>query len=136
MNALWRALYAKFAILTGEHEAYTLTGGQMYRGLAAKNATLPYIVINLTSNDILRCFGSARIEQNKVRISVVDKPDEDATGAWKIWDSLQSALEDKTLTFGDESTSINVMREDGPNEEIADDAVIISGAWVIEREFT
>lgn len=143
MNDLFRALYAEYAAHRGDADAYTLTGGRLYRTQvpARYSSTFPYIVVSLVGGSLARVFGDDIFETARLQISVFDQFNS-ASGlggtvrAGQIWESMVLLLEHATLFMLDSSEHIAFRREGFPREMMENGVVHLNGDWMLERQVT
>ena len=133
MNDIFESIYQRYALFIGASDAFTLTGGRMFRTIAKEKAERPYIVVSLIGGAPLRMFGLRQIEQASVQFMVVDDFDGDARNAGNIWNSLISIFEYQTLVFMD-GTFMVMKRDTLPREVIETDVVEISGDFTLEQQ--
>ena len=139
MNDLFHALYQRYANFRGAADAYTLTGGRMYRGQAPEGV-IPqngaYIIMTLIGGVIDWMFGAdkPRLEAARVQLDVYAEWTGSSIVAMNVWNSLVKLIEDEPLQFLD-GTLIRVRREGLPREIVDGRVIQISGDWVLEQQF-
>ena len=81
MTDIFEAIYQRYAKFRGGQDAYTLTGGRLYRTQAPAGADFPYIIVSNFGGIIHEMFSGEALEDINIQFSIYDKFRNDASNA-------------------------------------------------------
>ena len=111
MTDIFEAIYQRYAKFQGERDAYTLTGGRLYRTQAPPGAKFPYIIVSNFGGMIYEMFSGEALEDIDIQFSIYDKFRNDATNASATMLSLITIFNWCELYVPGAQTFIRMRRE-------------------------
>ena len=134
LTNLYQAIYKRYAKFTGETDAYTLTGGRLFRTMAPAGAEFPYIVLAQIGGSISEMFSGDALEDALFQMSIFDVFINDISRASSITQSMIHIFNWAELYIPSDEIFIR-MRREGLQRETVDERthIHITQDWLIER---
>ena len=131
---LFSALYERYALFTGERDAYTLTGGRFHRTQAPAPTVFPCIVAAQIGGSIGEMFSGDSLESVTIQTSVFAEFKNDASTASAIMRSLVAIFNRAELVIPEDEFFVSILREGLPRETVENRTHIhIAQDWAITR---
>ena len=131
---LFAAMYERYAMFTGDHDAYTLTGGRFHRTQAPSPTVFPCIVVAQIGGNIGEMFSGDSLETATIQTSVFAEFKNDATAASAIMRSLIAIFNRCELVIPEDEFFVSILRDGLQRESVESGTHIhIVQDWAITR---
>ena len=131
---LFAAMYERYAMFTGERDAYTLTEGRFHRTQAPAPTVFPCIVVVQIGGDIGEMFSGDSLESATIQMSVFTEFKNYASAASAIMRSLIAIYNRCELAIPEDEDFVSMMRAGTTRESVEDRTHIhIAQDWAVTR---